>query len=263
MRRDPDRRGLLSWLGLAPDQAPSRPSSGKPSAATPTILVDGRPLPVEIRRLRQARRMTLRLAPDGSAARVSIPHWARSTDALAFAATRADWLARQLERVPAARPIEPGMSLAFRGHSFELVWLADAARKPVLDDGSIVVGGPRAGLATRLSRWLEAQALHAFEADLADYCARAGHEVPRLGLSRAQRRWGSCAADGSIRLNWRLIMAPDFVRRSVVAHEVAHMTHFDHSPAFHAHHAALFEGSIAEADAWLKRRGRTLYQPFG
>ena len=36
------------------------------------------------------------------------------------------------------------------------------------------------------------------------------------------------------RINWRLVMAPDPVRRSVVAHEVAHLVHFDHSPAFHA-----------------------------
>ncbi|MFX8523827.1 M48 family metallopeptidase, partial [Acinetobacter baumannii] len=79
-------------------------------------------------------------------------------------------------------------------------------------------------------------------------CARAGLAVPRLALSRAQRRWGSCAADGTIRINWRLVMAPDAVRRSVVAHEVAHITHFDHSPAFHAHLDRLYEGSIAQAN---------------
>jgi predicted metal-dependent hydrolase len=69
--------------------------------------------------------------------------------------------------------------------------------------------------------------------------------------------------DGAIRINWRLIMAPDFVRRSVVAHEVAHLLHFDHSPAFHDCLAGLFEGDVAAANAWLKRDGRGLYQPFG
>ena len=58
-------------------------------------------------------------------------------------------------------------------------------------------------------------------------------------------------------------MAPDHVRRSVVAHEVAHLVHFDHSPAFHALLARLFEGTLAEADGWLKRDGRTLYAAFG
>ena len=58
-------------------------------------------------------------------------------------------------------------------------------------------------------------------------------------------------------------MAPDFVRRSVVAHEVAHLLQFDHSPRFHAALAALYEGDLAAADRWLKQHGRGLYAPFG
>jgi predicted metal-dependent hydrolase len=58
-------------------------------------------------------------------------------------------------------------------------------------------------------------------------------------------------------------MAPDFARRSVVAHEVAHLVHFDHSPRFHTLLANLFEGDVSEANAWLKREGRGLYLPFG
>jgi predicted metal-dependent hydrolase len=58
-------------------------------------------------------------------------------------------------------------------------------------------------------------------------------------------------------------MAPDPVRRSVVAHEVAHLVHFDHSPRFHAFLGDLFEGDLPAANAWLKREGRSLYLPFG
>ena len=64
-------------------------------------------------------------------------------------------------------------------------------------------------------------------------------------------------------MNWRLIMAPDAVRRSVVAHEVAHLIHFDHSPAFRALLAELFEGDIEDANRWLKADGRRLYSYFG
>ena len=58
-------------------------------------------------------------------------------------------------------------------------------------------------------------------------------------------------------------MAPDAVRRSVVAHEVAHLVHFDHSREFHALLARLFEGDVAEANRWLKAEGRSLYAWFG
>ena len=56
---------------------------------------------------------------------------------------------------------------------------------------------------------------------------------------------------------------PDLVRRSVVAHEVAHLVHFDHSPAFHALLGELYEGDIRAANRWLKQHGRTLYTRFG
>jgi predicted metal-dependent hydrolase len=101
------------------------------------------------------------------------------------------------------------------------------------------------------------------EADLTDYCERSGVARPTLRLSRAQRRWGSCSGKGCIRVNWRLVQAPDAVRRSVVAHEVAHLVHFDHSPAFRALLSGIYEGDIREADAWLRREGRSLYAAFG
>lgn len=254
-------KGVLDWLRRADTKAKQTPAPR--SISRRTIEVGGRELPLVIRKLGHARRMTLRLAPDGSEARVSIPAWGRVGDAEAFARDRADWLAGQLARMPEARTIAPDASLTFRGETLQIEWSAGARRKPAIADGRLVVGGPVEGLATRLQRWLEAEALALCAEDLAHYCARAGEAVPRLSLSRAQRRWGSCAADGSIRMNWRLIMAPDFVRRSVVAHEVAHMKHFDHSPAFHAHLGMLYEGEIDAANRWLKRHGRSLYALFG
>ena len=114
-----------------------------------------------------------------------------------------------------------------------------------------------------LKRWLEGEARMLMAADLAEYCARANRPVPGLALSAARRRWGSCGPDGMIRINWRLIMAPDFVRRSVVAHEVAHLVHFDHSPRFHTLLADIFEGEVSTANSWLRRYGRSLYSAFG
>ncbi|HEY6965122.1 MAG TPA: M48 family metallopeptidase, partial [Erythrobacter sp.] len=57
-------------------------------------------------------------------------------------------------------------------------------------------------------------ALRLAEEDMRDYCAAAGLEPVPIGLTRAQRRWGSCSDKNRIRINWRLVQAPDFVRRS-------------------------------------------------
>lgn len=235
----------------------------KGASAAPRIEVGGRSIPIVIRRLGQARRMTMRLAPDGGEIRISMPQWGRTAEAIAFAGSRKDWLAAQLARHVAPAPLAPGATLPFRGEALLLDHVPGAARRPTVDAGRLRIGGPETGLDSRIRRWLQAEAKAIFATDLSFYCARAKVPVPALALTNARSRWGSCSGKGVIRLNWRLIMAPDAVRRSVVAHEVAHLLHFDHSPRFHACLDALFEGDLPAANRWLKAHGRGLYAILG
>ena len=229
----------------------------------PAIELGGRLIPIELNRHARARRLTLRLAADGSAVRITLPRWCRSQDAVAFAAARQAWLEVQLAKIPVrVDPAERG-TLHYRGQELTIDWRADAPRRPALSDGAVTLGGAPETLARRLQRWLEGEAQRLMAADLAEYCALAGVATPQLRLTRAGRRWGSCSTKGIVRVNWRLVMAPDFARRSVVAHEAAHLVHFDHSPAFHALLAAIYEGEIAGADRWLRAHGRGLYADFG
>ncbi len=229
------------------------------SSVPPLLTVGEEELPVIIRRLAQAKRMTMRLAPDGSAVKVSIPKWGTTAEALAFARSKTDWLARQRAVLPVRTALVPSTSLSFRGEVLRIEHVFEAPRRPAVSDGAIRIGGPADGIEPRLRRWLEGEARAAMSVDLVHYCARAGMPVSPLALSNARRRWGSCSGKGAIRINWRLIMAPDFVRQSVVAHEVAHLVHFDHSPRFHALLAKIYEGDLAAANRWLKQRGRELY----
>ncbi len=233
------------------------------SPLEPAIELGGCRVPIVLKRMHNARRLTLRLAPDGSAVRITLPAWAEGSEAIAFAHARAEWLAGQLAKLPARATPAPGGTVHYRGSALRLAWDATAPRRPQIAGDSLRIGGAQTGLEVRVRRWLEAEALRLADADMRDYCAAAELDPVPVGLSRAQRRWGSCSDKSRIRINWRLVQAPDHVRRSVVAHEVAHLVHFDHSPAFHTLLARIFEGEIAVADRWLKAHGRTLYAAFG
>ncbi len=229
----------------------------------PTVEVNGVALPIAIKRHPTAKRVVLRIAPDGSEARVTLPRWGRTADALEFANSRADWLARQIESLPRAAAPVAGGNLRYCGRDLIIDWQPGAKRKPVLYRDRLQIGGPEENLGPRLQRWLEREALQLLGEDLVQFCAAAGVTVPDIRLSRAQRRWGSCSSSGTVRINWRLVQAPDNVRRSVVAHEVAHLLHFDHGPEFHAALGRIFDGDLPAANCWLKREGRALYAVFG
>ena len=164
------------------------------------IELKDRTLPVVIRRLAHARRLTLRLSPDGSEARVTMPRWGRTAEALAFARTRADWLERQLAALPQTVAPKGGGTLAFRGRLLAIEHSPGSSRRLRLTDEAIVIGGPAETLGPRLRRWLATEARRLLAEDLAHYCALAGLAEPKLALSNAQRRWGSCSAKGAVRI---------------------------------------------------------------
>jgi len=59
-----------------------------------------------------------------------------------------------------------------------------------------------------------------------------GVRYQSLKLTGASTRWGSCTREGTVRINWRLVMAPPPIADYVIVHELAHLVQLDHSPSF-------------------------------
>ncbi len=227
------------------------------------LALDGRELPIVVKRHPTAKQMVLRLSPAGDRINVTVPRWGRAADAIAFARSRRNWLQRQLRDFPVKPVLLPDGHVRYRGRWLKLEWNETAPRKPAISGERLAVGGPLEGLERRVQQWLEREMLRLTQEDAGAYCDKAGTECGEVRLSRAKRRWGSCSANGTIRVNWRLVQAPDSVRRAVVAHEVAHKVHFDHSPAFHRLLKDIYDDDLDAANRWLRLEGRGLYATFG
>lgn len=80
--------------------------------------------------------------------------------------------------------------------------------------------------------WLMQQAKLNFTQRLDHFAPKLGVQWKRLSLSNASSRWGTASADGSIRLNWRLIHFKQDVIDYVVVHELSHLRVMNHSPQF-------------------------------
>jgi len=220
-------------------------------------IIDG--VTVILRESARARRMRLTVDSRTGAVLLVLPRRASRRRALAWAAGQQQWIAARRAAVPPALPIAPGAMIPVRGVVRRLDWSPERPRSIVLGDDRIVCGGPLEGLAGRVTRWLKAEALALLGAETRACAQEAGANVGRIGVGDPVSRWGSCSSGGTIRYSWRLVLAPDFVRRATVAHEVAHLVHLNHGPDFHALAAALFGGDPREARQWLRRHGAGLH----
>lgn len=81
-------------------------------------------------------------------------------------------------------------------------------------------------------QWYRRHANSHFGGRVQHFCAKLDIPAPRVLLSSARTRWGSCNATREIRLNWRLLQAASSVIDYVVAHEVAHLQVLSHSTRF-------------------------------
>ena len=81
-------------------------------------------------------------------------------------------------------------------------------------------------------KWYRRHATSNFTERIGVYARLYGLAAPRLFLSGAQTRWGSCNVKREVRLNWRLIQAPQPTIDYVVAHELAHLVEMNHSRRF-------------------------------
>src|SRR5690606_12603177 len=78
-------------------------------------------------------------------------------------------------------------------------------------------------------------------------------------IADARSRWGSCSPHNrTIRYSWRVIMAPPAVADYLAAHEVAHLVHADHSPAYWSVVQRLV-GDHRPFRKWLREHGATLH----
>jgi predicted metal-dependent hydrolase len=213
----------------------------------------------EIVRHPTARTIRLSVCPASGRVRLTLPRRAAVKAALAWAEGKRGWIAAQRAALPVPQPFAPGTVLTVADRAIVIVREEGSRRALRLDGDRLMVAGPAETLPRRVEAWLKRAALDRLTLETAEFAGKAGVSVAEVRVADPRGRWGSCSGSGAIRYSWRLILAPGWVRRATVAHEVAHRVHMNHGPAFHALVAALLEVDPAPARDWLRAHGATLH----
>ncbi len=254
--------------------------------------------PVEVRRSPRAKRFSLKVSHTERAAILTLPNRGRVEDASAFLARHADWLKKQLDRLPQPVPFIDGAFVPVRGDLHRLsfvgqvryqgvVWVDEIGRQPCSMTGNarcepgrpwrqdfstatalaydplprLCVSGSPSHASRRFTDWLKGEARKDLAARVRVHAQTLNCAPKRISIRDQSTRWGSCSTTGTLSFSWRLIFAPPFVLDYVAAHEVAHLREMNHGPRFWR----LVRDAIPDmqrARSWLKMHGAELHR-FG
>lgn len=203
--------------------------------------------------LKRARRRSIGFIVGPEGLSVNAPKWVGLHDIEVALQEKAGWILRKLrEQHERARRLQAakvdwrdGTTIPFLGDTVIIVLdprttgavlNTEGVALPGVPHLTLHIGLPHTATPTQIrdavQSWLQRQARRVFEERCQLFTQRLGVRYTRLSLSSAQTRWGSASADGSIRLNWRLIHFALPTIDYVVAHELAHLREMNHSPRF-------------------------------
>jgi predicted metal-dependent hydrolase len=214
----------------------------------------------------RARRVSLRVDRASGEVLAIAPSLRRLAEAAAFAHERQLWIAARTRELKPPLRLAGGLEIAVFGAACRLSRAPGRAslETTAWERGArLAYGADDAAFARAVAQMLKAEARAWFAPRLARHCAALRVEVPRLSIVDARTRWGSCtpkSRDGpaSVRLSWRLALAPPEVADYVAAHECAHLVEANHGPGFWRVVRRLI-GDPAPHRAWLRDHGPSLH----
>lgn len=203
---------------------------------------------------KRGKRRTIGLSVSTDGLSVSAPRWTPVGEVEALLHDKSAWV---LEKLQSARQRAgemeqarirwaDGVEFDYLGERMRLVLdpthtftQVGAVLEPAAEAGGIAtlhIGLARSAQEAQIrdaaQAWLMKRAKALFVERLDHFAPQLGVRYSKLRLSSAGTRWGSASADGSIRLNWRLIHLKLDMIDYVVVHELSHLHHMDHSPQF-------------------------------
>jgi predicted metal-dependent hydrolase len=210
----------------------------------------------------RARRISVRIDARAGEAVVVAPRERMLADAVAFARSRAGWIAERLSARTGGRPLEPGAVIPVHGVPTRLEATGTAGAARLVEDASgpvIRSGGEGEAFARRVENLLKRLARQTLTERTEVHLRALGQRPVRVSIVDTRSRWGSCSPHNrSIRYSWRVVLAPPAVLDYLAAHEVAHLVHADHSPAYWSVVHRLV-GDHRPFRNWLKTHGGALH----
>ncbi|MEE9448070.1 MAG: SprT family zinc-dependent metalloprotease [Arenicellales bacterium] len=234
-----------------------------PTVVSPAILQLGETDIHWRKSARRKRSLALKVNKAGDVV-VMTPMRTTKKDVMAFIRAKQSWIQAQVsqrETAQTAQANAQGKTIAWMGEHLKIIACLGPKNKLAITEEGLEITSrqtlDKPQLNARALKWLRAQAEMYLPQRLAVLSDSTGLQGNGFQIKSYTARWGSCRHDGLIQINWKLIKVPSEVIDYVIIHELSHLKHFDHSPAFWAE-VARHCADYKTHRLWLKRNGGLL-----
>ncbi|WKZ31258.1 MAG: SprT family zinc-dependent metalloprotease [Candidatus Dojkabacteria bacterium] len=217
------------------------------------------------------RSLTIRITENADVI-VKAPHRLPQQQIDQFLEEKSGWISKKLalqQRRSGERPahrFNEGEKFEYLGETYSLQIIPPSAvtkygltlREPLdLHQDFILHAEKQPKAREAFTKWYKSEARTILADRVGHFCDLAGLRHQSIKLSNAKTRWGSCSSKGNLNFNWRIIMAPMEVVDYLVAHEVAHLRHQNHSKSFWNLVGEIYP-DYKQHRRWLKENGHRL-----
>lgn len=216
-----------------------------PKAGTRRIMLDQTALDYQLLR---SKRHTIGFAVSEEGLRVTAPRWVPVSEIELAIIEKQNWIFNKMneQRERSVRRLQPpmrwqdGATIPYLGTTITIKLDESVQAGVRFDEAAFVLyislpaSASEQQLKDRVLGWLQGEAKKLFAERLAIYAEKLQVSFQSFALSSAATQWGSCTAEGRIRLNWRLMHFALPNIDYVIAHELAHLREMNHGPEFWA-----------------------------
>lgn len=217
---------------------------------------------IRLKKSLAAKRYTLKINQKERCVDLIMPKRGSADQAYHFAMKHKDWIAQKLSALPEAISFNHGTIISIMGEAITIDIIQDTNRKTTdikLEDGILRVKTnlDLKDVGQRITRFLKKLAKQSFAEMAQEKAETISKDIKSVSVRDTTSRWGSCSQSGNLSFSWRLIFAPFETIDYVIAHEVAHLEHLNHSPDFWNLCEDLSQ-EYTKGKRWIKKNGQEL-----
>lgn len=220
---------------------------------------------LKVRVSRRARRVALRLDNGSRNISLVVPVRYNMKKAEEFALEHREWIRQKIAELPQPIALKHGAVIPVLGRDREINITYDPTLKSTtirLTRNEIKVKTNQRNPTSRIVRFLKQEARETLTNLALEKAATIHRRVNVVQVRDTKSRWGSCSTGGRLSFSWRLIFAPWEALDYLVAHEVAHLIHMDHSKKFWALCEKLSD-DYETGKEWMTKQGHELMRYGG